>query len=330
MSWFDTEMARLPRGPQLAVPGGFQGFREQGQTQTLGSVGSGVQPSPTTTNPGQSGPSGPVMPGAGSTPPQPGASFGDLSDPAAWMQVAGDSNKAVQWLKSQFPDLPDEVAQYYAKVMKGQPGANATEQAGSAQYYLNMIREREYNGNQYVGSAAKGGGHGGGFGSLDSPLLKGYGKEFDYDPTKILGSEAFQAAMAKGQQAIERSAAAKGTVLSGGILKDLQDYGQGMALSAINDDFNRSIGTADFNRGTHWGDTDRQFGRLSDLTRLGQSGAAILNSAGSQYGNQAGNVASQQAENTTNMGQATASANVAGYQPFDWGAALNRRGQRPR
>ena len=57
-------------------------------------------------------------------------------------------------------DLPDDVASYYANVIKGQPGANEGEQAGSAKYYLDMIRDREYGPSGYVGSAAKGGGGG--------------------------------------------------------------------------------------------------------------------------------------------------------------------------
>lgn len=50
----------------------------------------------------------------------------------------------------------------------------------------------------------------------------------------------FQFALEKGQQAIERSAAAKGTLLTGGTQRDLADYTTGMALQGYGDAWNRS------------------------------------------------------------------------------------------
>lgn len=120
---------------------------------------------------------------------------------------------------------------------------------------------------------------GSGGGGLHAPLLEGYGQTFDYDPNKILESDAFKAALQQGVNALEHSAAARGTVLSGGMLKDLQQFGQGFALNAINDDFGRQLGMHEFNRGTKWGDTDRQFGRLYDFTQLGFQGADQINQA---------------------------------------------------
>lgn len=81
--------------------------------------------------------------------------YGNLSDPTTWMGIAGDPSKSAQWIKQNYPDLPDDVAQYYAGVIKGQPGANPTEQAGSSKYYLDMIRDREYGPSGYIGSQAK-------------------------------------------------------------------------------------------------------------------------------------------------------------------------------
>lgn len=50
----------------------------------------------------------------------------------------------------------------------------------------------------------------------------------------------FQFAMAEGQKALERSAAARGTLLTGGTLKDLAAYSTGMALQGYGDAWNRA------------------------------------------------------------------------------------------
>lgn len=49
------------------------------------------------------------------------------------------------------------------------------------------------------------------------------------DPSSIQNDPAYQFRMQQGQEAINRSAAAKGTLNSGGVLAELEKYGQGMA-----------------------------------------------------------------------------------------------------
>lgn len=49
------------------------------------------------------------------------------------------------------------------------------------------------------------------------------------DPTKIQQTPGYQFALDQGNQAINRSAAAKGMLNSGGVLAELAKYGQGMA-----------------------------------------------------------------------------------------------------
>jgi len=50
--------------------------------------------------------------------------------------------------------------------------------------------------------------------------------------------------MQQGQQALERSAAARGQLLSGGHLKDLTNYSQGLASTEYGNQFNRLMGIA--------------------------------------------------------------------------------------
>lgn len=84
----------------------------------------------------QTTPTSSTMP-AGST----SGSSANLSDPAAWMSLVGNDQALSQWVAqglgsaSQKPGLVD----YYVKTIKGQPGANATEQSGSAKYYQDLF-----------------------------------------------------------------------------------------------------------------------------------------------------------------------------------------------
>lgn len=159
-------------------------------------------------------------------------------------------------------------------------------------------------------AARNGGGTLGGM--ANGSLMTPYGKQFDgADGYSILDSPAFKAAQTNATDAIQRSAAAKGTLLTGGTLKDLSDYQMGMGLGAINDQFNRDIGQADFNRGTQWGDRDRAYNYLSGFTQLGQNGAATLGNFGTGYSSQTGQNARTSADLVTGQGDADANADLA-------------------
>jgi len=77
-------------------------------------------------------------------PAQAQASFGNLSDPHAWMSLVGNQDQLRQFVSQGLgaaaqrkPDLVD----YYMKKIQGQPGANAQEQAGSAQYWMDKMQQ---------------------------------------------------------------------------------------------------------------------------------------------------------------------------------------------
>lgn len=143
-------------------------------------------------------------------------------------------------------------------------------------------------------------------------LAAPYTQEFKpTDINSILGSDAFQAAMKNGMEAIQRSAAAKGTLLTGGTLKDLASWTQGLGLGAINDQFNRDATTYDLNRGTFWGNQNNAFNKLAGFTSLGQSGAGTLGSFGSQYANNVQQNAANAGDLFTGQANANAATNLA-------------------
>ena len=94
---------------------------------------------------------GPTTPGTNPTPgtttpptaaPNPAQTIGALSNPSAWMSLVGNDTALKSWVTSGLgsgantPGLVD----YYVGKIKGQPGANPTEQAGSANYWLQKLQ----------------------------------------------------------------------------------------------------------------------------------------------------------------------------------------------
>jgi hypothetical protein len=134
--------------------------------------------------------------------------------------------------------------------------------------------------------------------------------DFEQDP-------GYQFRMAEGQKALERSAAARGGLQSGGTLKALAKYGQDFASNEYGNAYNR------FNS-----DRDRRFNRLSSLAGIGQTANSQLGNAGSNYANQfsaqAGNLAGNVGNNLTGLANAQGAAGMAGANA--WGNALGNIG----
>jgi hypothetical protein len=101
------------------------------------------------------------------------------------------------------------------------------------------------------------------------------------DMSKFYASPDYQFRLAEGQKALERSAAARGGLLSGGTLKALSDYGQNTAA----------------------GEYGNWLNRLGTLAGYGSNAVGNVSDAGAYYGRGAGNLMS-------NAGAARAS----GYQ----------------
>ncbi len=89
------------------------------------------------------------------------------------------------------------------------------------------------------------------------------------DPASIMAMDpGYQFRLGQGLQGIERSAAAKGTLLTGGTGKALERYGQDYASGEFGNIFNRNL----------------------SLAQLGENAAAGVGNFGSQYAANAGNL----------------------------------------
>lgn len=105
-----------------------------------------------------------------------------------------------------------------------------------------------------------------------------------------------------GQKAIERSAAARGGLLSGAALKGIERFGQGLASDEYLNAYNR------FNN-----DQNNEFSRFSTLAGVGQTANNALQQAGNSYANAVTGINSNNAMNQGNALLAQGNARASGY-----------------
>ena len=105
--------------------------------------------------------------------------------------------------------------------------------------------------------------------------------------------------LAEGQKALERQAAARGGLISGGALKAAQRYGQEMGSQEYTNAFNR-----------YQAERQARLGPLQSLAGVGQTSANMLGAAGQSYATGAGEAigAGAQARASGYMGGASALA----------------------
>lgn len=109
--------------------------------------------------------------------------------------------------------------------------------------------------------------------------------------------------MQEGQKALERSAAAKGGLMSGGFAKALSKYGQDYASNEYSNAYNRFTN-----------DQTNRFNRLSSLAGAGQTANNTLSNLGMNYANQAG-------QNMMGAANAGAAGQIASANA--WGNSLS-------
>ena len=133
--------------------------------------------------------------------------------------------------------------------------------------------------------------------SATGPLTQ----QFSFTPTDLQNDPGYAFTLAEGQKAIQRSAAARGGLFSGGTLKKLADYTTGSAETYFNSAFNRALQTFDTNRSTALS----RIGTLQNLANVGYSGTVA--GAGA-----VGDTSRQQAQNTFSAATNRAGLGVEG------------------
>lgn len=120
-------------------------------------------------------------------------------------------------------------------------------------------------------------------------------KPFTQDPS-------YQWRLQQGQQALERSAAARGGLLSGRAAKDTMNYAQGAASQEYGNAFNRF-------------QTERSntLNPLQSLAGVGQTATGVMSNAASSYGSNVGNNITSTANQVGQNMQGAGNARASGY-----------------
>jgi hypothetical protein len=141
-------------------------------------------------------------------------------------------------------------------------------------------------------------------GDVNDPMFGKYATA-EYTPEMFAKGQdpGYQFRLKEGMQGLERSAAARGGLLSGGTLKGIQRYGQDMASQEYQNAFNR-----------YQAERTGTLNPYQSLAGVGQSTANTLGTMGMNYANQAG----ETYQNATNarasgyVGQANAIGGTIG------------------
>lgn len=133
---------------------------------------------------------------------------------------------------------------------------------------------------------------------------------------QTFGMQQFQAdpgyafRMSEGMKGLERSAAARGGLLSGATLKGIQRYGQDLGSQEYQNAFNR-----------YQTERSARLNPLQTLAGVGQTANSALGTAGQNYATQANQLAMTNAANQGNL--ALAGGNIRASQYGNYGSALN-------
>ena len=131
---------------------------------------------------------------------------------------------------------------------------------------------------------------------------------FQFRPEQLTTDPGYGFRLSEGLKALERSAAARGGLLSGGTGKALTRYGQEAASQEYGNAFNRGLTEYNALRQRE----GEEYNRLAGLAGVGGTTAQQLTAAGQNYGQQAGNLLTGTASNIGNlmMNQGNTAANA--------------------
>lgn len=138
-------------------------------------------------------------------------------------------------------------------------------------------------------------------------------------PTNVTeqNDPGFQFRLQQGQKALEQSAAARGSVLSGATAKAINDYAQGSASSEYGNVYNRAMNEYNTN-------VLGPYNRLSSLAGVGQQAQASSAQQGQGTANAITNIALTSGQQQGNAVQQAAAARASGYASNAniWGSTI--------
>jgi hypothetical protein len=114
--------------------------------------------------------------------------------------------------------------------------------------------------------------------------------------------------LSEGQKALDRQAAARGGLISGGALRAAQRYGQEMGSQEFGNAYNRAL--TGYN--TDVARENQLYNRQAALSGIGQTATNLVGQAGQNYATGAGNALGSYGTNVGNLMTSAGAANAAG------------------
>ncbi len=132
--------------------------------------------------------------------------------------------------------------------------------------------------------------------------------QFSFDPTKIASNPDYQFQLQQGTQAVQRAAAANGTLQGGGTMKALDQFSQGLASNEIGQAYGQAFNSFQANRSNN-------MAALMAPLNVGQNATTQSQSAFQNYGNNTGTNLTQGAGLDATLGLTGANLNAnLGYR----------------
>jgi len=109
---------------------------------------------------------------------------------------------------------------------------------------------------------------------------------FSFTNQQMYQDPGYAFRLSEGQKALDRSAAARGGLISGGALKAAERFGQDMGSQEYQNAYNRAL--TGYNTGVS--SENQLYNRQAGLAGIGQTATNLVGQAGQNYANAAGNL----------------------------------------
>lgn len=138
-----------------------------------------------------------------------------------------------------------------------------------------------------------------------------------------LNAPGVQAQLQLGDTALQNSAAARGSVLTGGTAKALDTYGQQLASESYQNVYNNALNSYNMNLNAYTTNQTNQYNKLAGMAGAGQATAANTAQQGQAAANATSNIdlttGAQQGTDLQNAGTATASGYIGSANAINSG-----------
>ncbi len=245
-----------------------------------------------------------------------GTAAAGLAGSAISANAAGNAADAQTQAANHAADLQAQASKDALDFQKQQYTTSQAQQAPWLQAGQSGLSALQYG----LGTGGAANGSGVGQGSLTTP----YSGTFTA-PTGLTeqNDPGFQARLKLGTDAIQRSAAARGGVVTGGTAKALDTYGQDYASNEYGNVYNRALSDYTTNFNAYNTNQANQYNRLAALSGVGQTTATQLANQGQTASNNVSsnllNTAQNIGQQYNNAGAATASGYVGAGNAWNQG-----------